>query len=46
MDAEGNVVGLTQSIERVYGSFSASPELGFIYNNYMSAFEYQDIAHP
>ncbi|MES9960432.1 MAG: gamma-glutamyltransferase [Sedimenticola sp.] len=46
MDLEGNAVGLTQSIERVYGSFSASPELGFLYNNYMSAFEYQDITHP
>ncbi|MEW8287776.1 MAG: gamma-glutamyltransferase [Candidatus Thiodiazotropha endolucinida] len=46
MDAEGNAVGLTQSIERVYGSFSASPELGFLYNNYMSAFEYQDMTHP
>jgi gamma-glutamyltranspeptidase/glutathione hydrolase len=46
MDAQGNAVGLTQSIERVYGSFSASPELGFLYNNYMSAFEYQDISHP
>lgn len=46
MDAEGNVVGLTQSIERVYGSCAASPELGFLYNNYMSAFEYQDISHP
>lgn len=46
MDKEGNAVGLTQSIERVYGSFSASPELGFLYNNYMSAFEYKDITHP
>ncbi|EXJ14751.1 gamma-glutamyltransferase family protein [Imhoffiella purpurea] len=46
MDAAGNAVGLTQSIERVYGSFAASPELGFLYNNYMSAFEYQDITHP
>ncbi|MBW9268568.1 MAG: gamma-glutamyltransferase family protein [Candidatus Thiodiazotropha sp. (ex. Lucinisca nassula)] len=46
MDAQGNAVSLTQSIERVYGSFSASPELGFLYNNYMSAFEYQDISHP
>jgi gamma-glutamyltranspeptidase/glutathione hydrolase len=46
MDAAGNMVALTQSIERVYGSFSASPELGFIYNNYMSAFEYEDMAHP
>jgi gamma-glutamyltranspeptidase/glutathione hydrolase len=46
MDRDGNAVSLTQSIERVYGSFSASPELGFLYNNYMSAFEYQDISHP
>lgn len=46
MDDKGNVVSLTQSIERVYGSFEASPKLGFLYNNYMSAFEYQDITHP
>jgi len=46
MDKKGNVVALTQSIERVYGSFSASPDLGFLYNNYMSAYEYKDITHP
>ncbi len=46
MDRWGNAVALTQSIERVYGSYSATPELGFLYNNYMSAFEYEDIAHP
>jgi gamma-glutamyltranspeptidase/glutathione hydrolase len=46
MDDKGNVVSLTQSIERVYGSFEASPKLGFLYNNYMSAFEYNDITHP
>ncbi|GAB4249916.1 MAG: gamma-glutamyltransferase [Thermoleophilia bacterium] len=46
MDAEGNAVALTQSIERVYGCFSATPELGFLYNNYMSAFEHEDISHP
>jgi gamma-glutamyltranspeptidase/glutathione hydrolase len=46
MDRFGNAVGLTQSIERVYGSCAASPELGFLYNNYMSAFEYEDISHP
>jgi gamma-glutamyltranspeptidase/glutathione hydrolase len=46
MDKEGNAIGLTQSIERVYGSFEASPETGFIYNNYMSAFETQDMSHP
>jgi gamma-glutamyltranspeptidase/glutathione hydrolase len=46
MDAHGNVVGLTQSIERVYGAAVATPGLGFLYNNYMSAFEAEDISHP
>ncbi|NQU19664.1 MAG: gamma-glutamyltransferase [Candidatus Nealsonbacteria bacterium] len=46
MDRFGNAVGLTQSIERVYGSCAAGAELGFLYNNYMSAFDYEDIAHP
>jgi gamma-glutamyltranspeptidase/glutathione hydrolase len=46
MDKHGNVVALTQSIERVFGSFEASPHLGFLYNNYMSAFECEDISHP
>jgi gamma-glutamyltranspeptidase/glutathione hydrolase len=46
MDKDGNTVALTQSIERVYGSYSATAELGFLYNNYMSAFEYEDISHP
>ena len=46
MDSHGNAVALTQSIENVYGSCAASPELGFLYNNYMSAFEYEDASHP
>jgi gamma-glutamyltranspeptidase/glutathione hydrolase len=46
MDREGNIVSLTQSIERVYGACVATPDLGFLYNNYMSAFEYEDISHP
>jgi gamma-glutamyltranspeptidase/glutathione hydrolase len=46
MDRFGNVVGLTQSIERVFGSCCASEELGFLYNNYMMAFEFEDIGHP
>ena len=46
MDRWGNVVALTQSIERVYGSCAASPELGFLYNDYMSAYEHRDITHP
>jgi gamma-glutamyltranspeptidase/glutathione hydrolase len=46
MDREGSVVALTQSIESVYGSCVAHPELGFLYNNYMSAFEHEDMSHP
>jgi gamma-glutamyltranspeptidase / glutathione hydrolase len=46
MDKYGNAVGLTQSIERVYGSFTVTPDLGFLYNNYMSCFETEDISHP
>ena len=46
MDNRGNVVALTQSIERVYGSYTVSPSLGFLFNNYMSAFDYEDISHP
>jgi len=46
MDNCGNVVGLTQSIESVFGSCVVTPELGFLYNDYMMAFEYGDIAHP
>ena len=46
MDRSGNVVALTQSIERVYGSKTLTPSLGFLYNNYMSAFDYEDITHP
>jgi gamma-glutamyltranspeptidase/glutathione hydrolase len=46
MDRFGNVVALTQSIENVFGACVAHPELGFLYNNYMNAFEYDDISHP
>jgi gamma-glutamyltranspeptidase/glutathione hydrolase len=46
MDKTGNVAALTQSIERVYGSKIVTPSLGFLYNNYMSAFDYEDISHP
>jgi gamma-glutamyltranspeptidase/glutathione hydrolase len=46
MDREGSVVALTQSIESVFGSCVANPELGFLYNNYMSAFEHKDMSHP
>ncbi|MYE60332.1 MAG: gamma-glutamyltransferase, partial [Alphaproteobacteria bacterium] len=46
MDEAGNVVALTQSIENVYGSCCATPGLGFLYNNYMNAFEFSDPSHP
>jgi len=46
IDKEGNMVGITQSIERVYGSKAAAKELGFLYNNYMSALETKDPSHP
>ena len=46
MDRYGNVVALTQSIERVYGACMATPELGFLYNSYMLAFEDEDMSHP
>jgi gamma-glutamyltranspeptidase / glutathione hydrolase len=46
MDRFGNAVALTQSIENVFGACVATPELGFLYNNYMNAFDYSDISHP
>jgi gamma-glutamyltranspeptidase/glutathione hydrolase len=46
MDRYGNVAALTQSIERVYGAKVTTPGLGFLYNNYMCAFEYKDMSHP
>ncbi|MBN1766291.1 MAG: gamma-glutamyltransferase [Sedimentisphaerales bacterium] len=46
MDKQGNVVALTQSIERIFGSCVATAELGFLYNNYMTAFEDENNRHP
>ena len=46
VDGKGNFVALTQSIERVYGSCVMTPELGFLYNNYLMAYEHQDFKHP
>lgn len=46
VDGLGNAVALTQSIERVYGSFAVTPSLGFLYNNYLSAFDYDDYTNP
>lgn len=46
MDDEGNAVGITQSIELVYGSKTATEGLGFLYNSYMASFEYENINYP
>ncbi|MDE0344097.1 MAG: gamma-glutamyltransferase [Deltaproteobacteria bacterium] len=46
MDGAGNAVGITQSVELVYGSKAAAEGLGFLYNNYMGAFEVKNPAHP
>ena len=46
IDDEGNAVGITQSIELAYGSKAAADGLGFLYNNYMSAFEFTNPNHP
>ena len=46
MDGEGNAVGITQSIELPYGSKAAADGLGFLYNNYMSAFDFENPMNP
>jgi gamma-glutamyltranspeptidase / glutathione hydrolase len=46
MDKEGNAIGITQSIELVYGSKVAARGLGFLYNNYMSSLDTNDPSHP
>ncbi len=45
-DADGNVVGITQSVELVFGCKRMHPSLGFVYNNYLNTFEYRDMTHP
>jgi gamma-glutamyltranspeptidase/glutathione hydrolase len=46
IDKNNLAVSLTQSIERVYGSKAAAAGLGFLYNNYLSDFEYEMPDHP
>lgn len=46
IDKDGLAVSLTQSIERVYGSKAAAAELGFLYNNYLYDFEFNQPEHP
>jgi len=46
IDKDGNAVGITQSIELAYGSKAAAEGLGFLYNNYISAYEFTNPNHP
>lgn len=46
MDDAGNAIGITQSIELAYGAKAAAGGMGFLYNNYMSAFEFENPNHP
>lgn len=46
MDRWGNVVSMTQSIERSFGSKEAGAELGFLYNGYMKGFKIEAKRHP
>lgn len=46
MDAEGNAVSLTQSIERSFGAKVVTPGLGFLYNGYIKAFKIVAKKHP
>lgn len=46
IDNNGMSVSLTQSIERVYGSKAAAEGLGFLYNNYLTDYEYKVPSHP
>ena len=45
MDAEGNAIGLTQSVNLVYGARAAADGLGFLYNSYIEAFQYGRPGH-
>ncbi len=46
MDREGNAVGISQSIESLYGCRAAAEGLGFLYNNYINTMEFKDPSHP
>ena len=46
MDAMGNAVGLTQSVNLVYASKAAAQSLGFLYNDYLLDCNTTDRRHP
>ena len=45
MDREGNAIGLTQSLNLVYGAKVCTEGLGFLYNNYIEAFQFERPDH-
>jgi len=45
IDRDGNAVGLTQSLNLVYGAKVATDGLGFLYNNYIEAFQFGQSDH-
>lgn len=45
-DKNGMIVSATLSINNYFGSKSASPDLGFLYNDYMNEFKLNDPEHP
>ena len=45
MDGDGNVAAITQSVNLVYGSKAAADGLGFLYNDYVEAFQYGKPTH-
>ncbi|MCD6396310.1 MAG: gamma-glutamyltransferase, partial [Spirochaetaceae bacterium] len=46
MDSKGNSIGITQSINHLYGSKAAAEGLGFLYNDYLSDMNRDDPEHP
>ena len=45
IDKMGNAVGITQSLNLVYGAKVATKGLGFLYNNYIEAFQFEKPGH-
>ena len=46
VDKDGMVVSATLSINNYFGSKAASPELGFLYNDYMNEFKINEPGNP
>jgi len=46
VDKNGMMVSATLSINNYFGSKAASPELGFLYNDYMHEFKLHEPEHP